>query len=259
MAFLSLVLLWACTEVATIEDESVVTYDSGFVSSDLWIDNARIAMDRSLQLNGKSLYAQLPQSGQTLEIVLDVDNEINRVVLMSESSSLEQIFFFEQNRIAFAQSRLAGKSVILSAFADNKAYAHAYSNGTDPESSTIRDLELNGIKISGILSTAITYSTKEKTADYDYRITKSRSDITDTLISKIGYTAIVNVKKDEKIRIDLVSGEPHVYFTLSPNAGSNMEHKFWRGTASFTGDLLIRVFSAEEIRNGAFKLVVERS
>lgn len=205
----------------------------------------------------REFMAEMSNERGILKITLDNNNEIHRVVQES-AFGIERTYYFEKGKPAFSKVNLSAQLSVISAYADKKPYAHALEDGSVPEDGMIDAAMLSPNALSELIRIAEEFSLKEKTAAYDRRIDGFTNGISDSLRKDNEFLALINVIKGERLRIDLVSGEPHVYFTVSPNNGSDMEHKFWQGEAPITGDLAIRVFAAEVIKNGAFSLKVER-
>ena len=122
----------------------------------------------------------------------------------------------------------------------------------------VADLSLDKQMLESIISLAVSFSSREKRATHNFRISDRETLIADTVNLGMDFIAKMNVQKGEEIDIRLLSNEPHIYFTLTPGVGSNMEHKFWNGPAPFNGDVQIRVFAAEDIDDGRFRLSVKK-
>jgi hypothetical protein len=258
LTLLSFVLLWACTALESEEEANIMDPAPSYVSADLWLDNAKNLISQLERTPASKVFmAEMSGERGILEITLNNDNEVLHVLLEGPTGTQKR-FFFERGRLAFSEVQLSSEISVVSAYADQKPYAHAFPDGSHPEDWLVESMGLYPGTLSELTRIAKEYSRKEKNADYDHRIQGLTASITDSLNADSEFLAILNVIKGERIRIDLSSSEPHVYFTISPNNGSDMEHTFWQGEAPITGDMAIRVFAAEMIRNGAFSLTIER-
>lgn len=254
----SLVLLLACSSLGSDDDLTLNEFTSDFVSADLWLENSReLVNQKNSQKAGSSFYAEIPSDDLNFQVVLDQENEISQVNVPL-TSSLSKTLYFEYGRLAFSETKFDGETQLMSAYADGRAYAHALPDGSTPTPGQLTSSVLDDNTIQSIISLANSYSYKEKRATHDTRIIENEISLLDSVSIDQDFTAVMNVRQGEKININLKSDAPHVYFTISPNSGSDMEYKTWRGLATFTGDLEIRVFAAEDIRDGSFKLDVTR-
>ena len=253
---LSFLLLWACSSIDAEEELTPTPISTSYVSSDLWLDHARsLIAEISNTDNQKVFFAEMPDNQSVLEISLDEKNRLTRV-LQNDLLNREKEFYFEKGRLAFSKIKLSDGYSILSAYADQIPYAHCYSDGGEPDQNLVRTLGLKNYEISAITRLAKEYALKEINHSYNIRIEGDQAKIVEKLNEENEFKVIMNVRKDERLKIQLASKARHVYFMLSPNNGSDMEHKFWRGPSPITGDITIRVFAAEEVSDKAFELLV---
>jgi len=254
-----LVLMLACSSLGSNDDLILNEFTSDFVSADLWLENSQdlIRQKNSDEIGG-IFYSQIPSTDLNIQIFLDRDNEVS-LVNVPLTSSLSKTLYFDYGRLAFSETKFNDETQLMSAYADGRAYAHALPDGSTPPAGQLTSAVLDHNTIHSIISIANSYSLKEKKAVHNARITAHETSIHDSVSMHKDFTAVMNVRKGENINLDLSSDAPHVYFTISPSIGSDMEHKSWSGPATFTGDLEIRVFVAEDIRDGSFKLAVKHS
>ena len=253
-----LVVLLACSSLGSDDDLILNELTSDFVSSDLWIENSReLIFQINSEIDRSTYFAELPGENLSIEIVLNQNNEVSKVNVPL-TPSLSKTLYFDFGRLSFAQTEMDGVNYLLSAYADSKVYAHALPDGSTPSAAQIKLAELKEHTLQSIISLAQVYSRKEKKASHNIRITEREVSVNESVELQKDFTAVMNVKQGEKIEINLSSAEPHIYFTLSPSIGSDMEHRYWRGPATFTGDIEIRVFTAEDIKDVHFKLDVKR-
>jgi hypothetical protein len=253
-----LVLLLACSSLGSNDDLVPNEFTSDFVSADLWLENSReLIATKSAKIDRNIFYADLPSDDLKIEIILDGENEVSKVNVPI-TPSLSKTLYFDYGRLAFSETKLDGENYLISAYADGRAYAHALPDGSTPSLGLINSVGLTENTIRSISTLAQRYSLKEKNAIHDIRISAKDVSIPESVSLEKDFTAVMNVKQGEKISISLSSDEPHVYFTISPSFGSDMEHKSWSGPATFTGDISIRVFAAEDLRSGSFTLDVKR-
>ncbi|HKL40850.1 MAG TPA: hypothetical protein VJ894_09225 [Cryomorphaceae bacterium] len=252
-----LVVLLACSSLGSDDDPVANEFTSDFVSADLWLDNSRdLILQKNSEKVNHTLHAELPKDDLSFQIVLDQKNDVSQVNVRL-TSSLSKILYFDYGRLAFSETKFDGETQLMTAYADGRAYAHALPDGGEPSAGQLTSALLNQQSIHSIISLAKGYSLKEKKATHNIRITENKMVLLDSVSIDKDFTAVVNVKQGEKMKINLTSNAPHIYFTLSPSIGSDMEYKFWAGPATFTGDLEIRVFAAEDIRDGSFKFDIE--
>ncbi|MFT6996581.1 MAG: hypothetical protein ACJAQ4_000322 [Cryomorphaceae bacterium] len=257
---LCLFFLIACSSLGFDEDPISNDFTSTFVPADLWIENSRELILRKNSPSDQStltLYVELPSDDLRIEVILDETNELSKVNVPL-TSSLSKTLYFDYGRLAFSETKLDGENQVISAYADSRVYAHALPDGGTPSSNQIKSAELTDRTIHSIIALAQGCSRKEKNATHNVRITEKDISIQDMVALEKDFTAVMNVKQGENIDISLSCDEPHVYFTISPSIGSDMEHRFWKGPATFTGDLKITVFTAEDIIDGSFKLDVKK-
>lgn len=253
-----LVFLLACSSLGSDDEAISKEFTSTFVPSELWIENSReLILRLNAQIDQSTFYAELPANDLRIEVILNETNEVSKVNIPL-TSSLSRTLYFDYGRLSFSETKLDGEIHLISAYADSRVYAHALPDGATPSPSQIKSAELNNDIIYSIISLSERFSLEEKNATHDVRITEKDVSILESVALEKDFTAVMNVKRGEKIDISLFCAEPHVYFTISPSIGSDMEYKLWKGSAKFTGDLKIRVFTAEVINNGSFKLDVKR-
>lgn len=253
-----LVVLLACSSLGSDDDPVANEFTSDFVSADLWLNNSRdLILQKNSEKVNHTLHAELPKDDLSFQIVLDQKNDVSQVNVRL-TSSLSKTLYFDYGRLAFSETKFDGETQLMTAYADGRAYAHALTDGGEPSTEQLSGAVFNQNTIHSIISLAKGYSLKEKNSMHNIRITENKMVLLDSVSIDQDFTAVVNVKKGEKMEINLTSNAPHVYFTLFPSIGSDMEYKSWNGPTTFTGDLEIRIFVAEDIRNGSFKLDVER-
>ncbi len=253
-----LIFLLACSSLGSDDDSVLNEFTSDFVSVDLWLENSReLIKTKNSQVDQSTFYADLPGDDLNIEIILDDENEVSKVNVPL-TASLSKTLYFDYGRLSFSETKLDGENYLISAYADGKAYAHALPDGSNASMSMINGMELKEQTLQSIIALAQRYSLKEKQAKHNVRIAEKEVSIQEAVSLEKDFTAVMNVKQGEKIDISLSSKEPHVYFTISPSFGSDMEHKSWSGPATFTGDIEITVFTAEDIRDGSFALDVKR-
>jgi hypothetical protein len=254
-----LVLLLACSSLGSEDELTLNEFTSDFVSADLWLENSReLILQKNTQAIGNTFYSEIPSDDLSVQIFLDLDNEVSQVNVPL-TSSLSKTLYFDYGRLAFSETKFDGETQLMSAYADGRAYAHALPDGSTPEAGQLTSGVLNQSTIRSIISIAKNYSLKEKNATHNTRITENEMSILDSVSVQKDFTAVMNVRQGEKMNVNLISNAPHVYFTISPSNGSDMEYKSWSGPAIFTGDVEIRVFVAEDIRDGSFRLDVKHS
>ena len=254
-----LVLLLACSSLGSEDELTLNEFTSDFVSADLWLENSReLILQKNTQAIGNTFYSEIPSDDLSVQIFLDLDNEVSQVNVPL-TSSLSKTLYFDYGRLAFSETKFDGETQLMSAYADGRAYAHALPDGSTPEAGQLTSGVLNQSTIRSIISIAKNYSLKEKNATHNTRITENEMSILDSVSVQKDFIAVMNVRQGEKMNVNLISNAPHVYFTISPSNGSDMEYKSWSGPAIFTGDVEIRVFVAEDIRDGSFRLDVKHS
>ena len=254
-----LVLLLGCSSLGSDDELILNEFTSDFVSADLWLENSHdLIRQKSSREVGGIFYSQVPGTDLSIQIFLDRDDEIS-LVNVPLTTSLSKTLYFDYGRLAFSETKFNDETQLMSAYADGRAYAHALPDGSTPATGQLTSALLDQNTIRSIVSIAKSYSLKEKNAAHSARITENETSILDSVSMHKDFTAVMNVRKGEKINLDLISAAPHVYFTISPSIGTDMEHKTWSGPATFTGDLEIRVFVAEDIRDGSFQLAVKHS
>jgi hypothetical protein len=142
----------------------------------------------------------------------------------------------------------------ISAFADNRTYTHVLDNGNIPSEAEVKAFHPGTEFLSQMITVANHYEQKEISPNYDLRIMENSLTMQENLLEQSEFLIVKNVREGSRLKINLDSPDPHIYFTISPNNGSYMEHRFWEGNMLTTGDVLIRVFAADEIVDGNFTL-----
>jgi hypothetical protein len=209
-----------------------------------------------------ALRAELRSQPGEVRLYFDDELEVYKAHL-TDSLQLEHDYYFIEGSLSYSVHKRpdATGSMWVMAWAVNKPYAAAtlHSGGewvscdpTEAPSRTGQAVEL--VRLVEVLEQ------REHSRYYDKRIEGMGAMIADMLPGQIGQrTYAINTRKGETWRIKLQSDEPHVYFTLTPNNGSDMEWKTWEGKASITGDLVVRVFSLKKSNaDQPFQLRIER-
>lgn len=258
MASTCLIMLLACSSLGSEEDVILNELTSEYVPAELWLENGRqLISQKESSSNQRTFFAELSQSDSQIEITLDANNEVTKVSVPLKTG-MTKILYFDYDRLCFSKTVEDGSETLFSAYADSRAYAHSLANGEEPTAARIREISLDKQMLESIISLAVSFSSREKRATHNFRISDRETLIADTVNLGMDFIAKMNVQKGEEIDIRLLSNEPHIYFTLTPGVGSNMEHKFWNGPAPFNGDVQIRVFAAEDIDDGRFRLSVKK-
>jgi hypothetical protein len=253
-----LIFLLACSSLGSEDDSAIPQFTSDYVPAELWLENGKqLISQKEAGANQSVIFAELSDDAVEIEITLDSEKEVSKVVTPLKNGLIKNLYF-DYGRLCFSQVIEESGETIVSAYVDSRPYAHAMADGSEPIPARIRDITLKEETLSSIVSLALSLSNREKKATNEVRIIENERLITDTVDVENDFIATMNMQKGKKVDIQLISDEPHIYFTLAPGIGSDMEYKSWSGAASFTGDMEIRVFAAEDIEDGRFRLSVKK-
>lgn len=213
---------------------------------DLWIADAVNWTDLDLKKREEyRLYSTFANTGKEIEMHFDPDRKLFLIKLLSDPN-LEQNLFCEEGRIVFSNhSSLNDSAQWMAAYANGKAYAAAQKTSGDWKSLGISEVPIDFNAINAALKTADSYQQKERKHAYQGRFLDNLEKITATFNTEISLSFSLNVRKGDRVQIDLTDDSKDVYFIVEPNNGSNMEHRSWDGIAEKTGDMSIIVYSVD--------------
>lgn len=234
-----------CNPLTTSDFESDNQSDSSAVMpKDLWIADAENYTE--LDLNKKDeykLYSTYSNSNQEIEMHFDPEKRLFLVRLLNDPK-VNQNLFCEEGRIVFSNhTNQMDSSQWMAAYANGKVYATAQKASGDWKSRGIEEAPIDFNAVNAALKTAAQYQRKELKQPYHSRFFDNQEKITAAFNTEISLSFSLNVRKGDKVNIDLTDDSKDVYFIVEPNNGSNMEHSSWDGIAEKTGDMSIIVYS----------------
>ena len=211
---------------------------------DLWIADAENWTTLDLQKKEDyMLYSTYSNSDKEIEMHFDPEKRLFLVRLLSDPKYTQNLFC-EEGRIVFSNHTSKNdSSQWMAAYANGKAYAAAEKTSGEWRSRGIEEVPIDFAAVNAALKTAANYQHKELKQSYHSRFLDNQERITAAFNSEISLSFSLNVRKGDKVNIDLSDDSKDVYFIVEPNNGSNMEHSSWNGTAEKTGDMSIVVYS----------------
>lgn len=253
-------LLAACSHSDNADFESEIAADSTDVMpKELWIADAEnwTKSDLPQKKEEYTLYATLPDSDQEIEMHFDADRRLFQIVLLNDPMFTQNLYC-EDGRIVFSNHtyKLDG-SQWMAAYANGKAYASAQKTATDWKSCRMAETPIDFASVYNALKATRDFQKKELNHAYHSRFLDNQDKITATFNEEISFSFSLNVRKGDKIHIDLSDDSKDVYFIVEPNNGSNMEHSSWDGIAEKTGDMSIIVYAVNAAPGTQFTLKAE--
>ncbi len=209
------------------------------------------------------LKAQVAQNGITASIFFNNDTEVFKLTV-KDSLQSEHNYFFLEGLLSYSTHHLSDKIAAswLVAYAQNKPYAACsnYDSDTERINANYTQAPINMSEVHEVVRLVELLEHRENSHAYDKRIDGKREYIKDELSQEDNEKIyVVNTAKGEKLRVSLSSVSPYLFFNILPNNGINMEHKSWEGSATITGDLIIKVFSVNhKLPTQHFELLIEK-
>ncbi|NEN23662.1 hypothetical protein G3O08_09125 [Cryomorpha ignava] len=238
-------LLTGCNTRDSSEFESTIEAEPASVMpKDLWIADAENWTNLDLKKKEDyKLYSTYSNSDKEIEMHFDPEKKLFLVRLLNDPK-FNQNLFCEEGRIVFSNhSTQNDSSQWMAAYANGKAYAAAEKAAGDWKSRGIDEVPIDFNAVNAALKTAADYQRKELKQSYHSRFLDNQERITAAFNSEISLSFSLNVRKGDKVNIDLTDDSKDVYFIVEPNNGSNMEHSSWDGIAEKTGDMAIIVYA----------------
>lgn len=231
------------------------------IPNSIWISDAESWRDLSRRRdNPYSLYFTLNDTlANELKLLIGSDHSVYSADILG-IPGIAHTLYFENDKIVFSlHIDSVAKIKWFLAYANEKPYAAAAKSGKEWEAIHLEDIPIDLHLIQHAEEVAKRYEKKEREHDYAYRILNKEKIIKGKLDSSFSVSYALNVRKNEHIHLSLTSSDSPIFFTVSPNNGSNMEHRNWDGIAKRTGDLNITVSSVKIASNQAFSLRVKRA
>ncbi len=234
---------------------------SVYLPKDMWTPNAlEVILASDTQKEWLKLYGEIQEQNAHTILYFNDKKEIYKI-LIEDGSQYIHHYYFQDGLLSFSghlDKKQEDPRNWLIAYAQNKPYTAA----TGIFQNEIQEADLAHIPIDGqTINNLISYSKRiekiEKSESLSQRLLASKEIRKDILEGDADKMFSRNVRKGEELRIKLDAKNPHLFFTISPNNGSNMEYRYWEGRMKQTGDIRITVFSSEEIKIEEFTLTVE--
>ncbi len=258
----SVLLLKGCGELGySVDVES--EHDSSSMPTDLWLlDAQEHVQEADTKRDNYTLKAEVNEQGVAARIYFNDDIQIYKLSVADSMGVLNNYYFTEGILAYSTHHSQASKGVNwLVAYAQNKPYAACNNCESDSEkrNENASEAPIKESELRDVIRLVDLLEERENSHFYDKRIEGPKEIISDQLTS--GTTEriyAVNAIRGEKLRVQLSSSSEYIFFTVLPNNGSNMEHKYWEGSATITGDLIIKVFTVDHIASQAFELIIEK-
>jgi hypothetical protein len=257
------VFVCSCSEMNYFQDDGS---DNQMIAmpEELWLKDAlEYVYEANSQPESLLLKAQVAQNGITASIFFNNATEVYKLTVKDSLQSKHDYFFLE-GLLSYSTHHLANpdEPSWLVAYAQNRPYAACanYEHETDRVNANYTQAPLNMAEVREVVRLVELLEARENSHFYDKRVDGKREFIKDALspddTEKI---YAVNTAKGDKLRVSLSSVSPYLFFNIFPNNGTNMEHKIWEGSATVTGDLVIKVFSAgPKLSSEPFELLIEK-
>lgn len=250
------VLAAGCNQFPNSEFESdSEAHTAAVMPKDLWISDAQNWSELDLQKKEDyKLYSTYSNSDKEIEMHFDPEKRLFLVRLLNDPTYTQNLFC-EEGRIVFSNHiNQSDSSQWMAAYANGKAYAAAEKTGNEWNSRGIEEVPIDFLAVNAALLTAADYQHKELKQGSHTRFLDNQERITAAFDSEISLSFSLNVRKGDKVNIDLTDDSKNVYFIVEPNNGSNMEHSNWNGIAEKTGDMSIVVYSVNAEPGNKFTL-----
>lgn len=227
------------------------------VPTEVWLDDEIATSENFYKTTpAYTLYSELTSAHAPLELHFNEQHSIYAAEVLTEGAT-DQIFFFQNARVVYSEHTDDSGRLWKVAYANNLPYAAATrktNGGWQSEDHNLlpvsQDIIRETISRVGIFEKG--NGKKQERLRPDSRPNNMR----DTLFANEENTVLVNAKAGDELSIEIQSGSPHIYFTLS-HQQSRMEHKNWRGKVPRSGDIRVTVFSLIENEVQPYQLSAE--
>ncbi len=223
--------------------------------SEVWISDAQHFADLyASKSTAYILYTSFLDGEKEIEMHFDSERNLFLIRLI-HGDAYEGNLYCEAGRLVFSEheSTVSGIEWMV-AYANGKAYATAQKRDGKWISHRVEDAPIKFDAINAALLKASEFRKKEKEKTYYQRILENKKEVTATFNAKSSLSFLLNVRKNAKVKIDLINNPNAIYFIVDPNSTSNMEHQNWEGTADKSGDITITIFSIPSAANQSFTL-----
>lgn len=222
---------------------------------DFWITDAETWTGLDLEKKEEyKLYSTYSNSDKEIEMHFDAGKRLFLVRILDEPG-FQHDLYCEEGRIVFSNhTSLADSTQWMAAYANGKVYAAALKTSRNWKSCAPEETPVDFSEINSALKTAAHFQNKELKKIYYGRFLDNQNKITAAFDSEISLSFSLNVRKGDKVYIDLSDDSKDVYFIVEPNNGSNMEHSTWTGIAEKSGDMSILVYAINAAPGKQFTL-----
>jgi len=234
---------------------------SASLPKDIWTPHAlEVILACDSQKEWLKLYGEIQEQSALTTLFFNEKKQIYKI-LIEDGSQFIHHYYFQDGLLSFSSHLDKKKEDArnwLIAYAQNKPYTAAtgiFQN--EIHEADLAYIPINGLAVTNLVNYARSIEKSEKAEAMSQRLLASKEVRKDILEGETDKIFTRNVRKGEELRIKLDAKKQHLFFTISPNNGSNMEYRYWEGMMKHTGDIKITVFSSEEIKTEAFTLTVE--
>ena len=234
--------------------------DTSFIPNSVWVSEAENWIGISDRLDSAYfLYASLDGfDGRELRMLFGPRNMLYTAEILGDSA-FDYTLYFENQKVIF--SRLFNRSENeekLVAYANEKPYAAAVKKGQSWVPIHPEEFLIHPQLLSTAENRAKSYLRREQNRNKAFRVDQNQT-IEGQFTGKEGLVYLINLRKGEQLNLNLVSAPPDVFFRLSPDDGSGLDHRNWQGKVPHSGDVKITVFSVAEKPGSRFSLRLSRS
>lgn len=239
---------------------SIPTEEDSVIPNSVWISDAEYYVDNYEKKDSTySLYADLNSpDAREIKMIFGPLKYLQSVEILGEAN-LSHILYFENRKVIFSHhiDSIAGIEWLV-AYANEKPYAAATSkNNGEWKAIHPEDIPLNRQIILYSVKQAKKFQEKEIQHSYAYRFMNNPETIDGKFDDDLSLMYTMNVRKGESLHLKLESENKTIYFTVSPNNGSDMEQREWKEVAGFTGDINITVSLVDSRQAHNFSLKAE--
>jgi hypothetical protein len=232
--------------------------------TDYWISDAIDLMNKHEQRKAERiLMAQsLPPSDQVVvvEMFKNAFKEIYKATL-NESNNQLHTYYFDDGLLAYS-------TLVVQTPAEPQKWLVAYAQQMPYNAALmladgrflpvpLKATPLKTIYIKEIVNLVKKHELLEQSPSW-LRINTSDTLLLGEISENQQFHYSLNAIKGERIKVSLTAEEPHLFFTLKPVTGADMEHRDYEFLAAHTGDIVITVFSLRGADKQPFKLHITK-